>query len=63
MVITIGPERTYSLVRQALELMISNRTMATFSMNYRAHDQKIVSTFRNMLDMEIQYAGKDVANR
>jgi hypothetical protein len=52
-VFTIGPERTYSLVRQALELMISNRITAIFSMNSKAHDLKIVSTFENMFDLEI----------
>jgi hypothetical protein len=52
-VFTIGPERTYSLVRQALELMISNRITAIFSMNSKAHDPKIVSTFENMFDLEI----------
>src|SRR5207244_3243598 len=52
-VFTLGPERTYSLVRQALELMISNKITAIFSMNSKAHDPKIVSTFENMFDLEI----------
>jgi hypothetical protein len=52
-VFTLGPERTYSLVRQALELMISRKITAIFSMNSKAHDPKIVSTFQNMFDLEI----------
>jgi DcmR-like sensory protein len=52
-VFTLGPERTYSLVRQALELMISNKITAIFAMNSKAHDQKIQSTFENMFDLDI----------
>jgi DcmR-like sensory protein len=52
-VFTLGPERTYSLVRQALELMISDKITAIFSMNSKAHDQKTISTFENMFDLEI----------
>ncbi|TMI46195.1 hypothetical protein E6H22_07475 [Candidatus Bathyarchaeota archaeon] len=50
---TLGTERTYSLVRQALELMISDQITAIFSMNSKAHDQKIMSTFENMFDLEL----------
>lgn len=53
-VFTIGPERTYSLVRQALELMISDKITAVFCMNSKAHDPKIISTFENMFDIEIR---------
>jgi len=52
-VFTLGPERTYSLVRQALELMISNKITAIFAMNSKAHDQKTMSTFEGMFDLEI----------
>jgi len=52
-IFTLGPERTYSLVRQALELMISDKITAIFTMNSRAHDPKITSTFENMFDLEI----------
>jgi hypothetical protein len=52
-VFTLGPERTYSLVRQALELMISNKITAIFAMNSKAHDQKTMSSFENMFDLEI----------
>lgn len=59
-VFTLGPDRTYSLVRQSLELMISDRITAIFSMNYSAHDQKIMSTFENMFDLELVCkAGKE----
>jgi len=53
LVFTLGPERTYSLVRQALELMISDKITAIFSMNSKAHDQKVMSTFENMFDLEL----------
>jgi hypothetical protein len=52
-VFTLGAERTYSLVRQALELMISDKITAIFSINSQAHDQKIMSTFENMFDIEL----------
>ncbi|HVH14197.1 MAG TPA: hypothetical protein VNA15_00565, partial [Candidatus Angelobacter sp.] len=52
-VFTLGPDRTYSLVRQALELMISDKITAIFSMNSKAHDHKIMSTFENMFDLEL----------
>ena len=52
-IFTLGPERTYSLIRQALELMISDKITAIFWINSKAHDQKTMSTFENMFDMEI----------
>jgi len=50
-VFTLGPDRTYSLVRQALELMVSDKITAIFSMNSKAHDLKVMSTFENMFDL------------
>ena len=52
-IFTLGPERTYSLVRQALELMISSKITAIFALNSKAHDQKTMATFENMFDLEI----------
>lgn len=52
-IFTLGPERTYSLIRQSLELMISDRITAVFSINSLAHDQKITSSFENLFDMEL----------
>lgn len=52
-IFTLGPERTYSLVRQALELMVSDKITAIFAMNSKAHDRKVLSTFENMFDIEI----------
>jgi len=52
-IFTLGPERTYSLVRQALELMISDKITAIFALNSKAHDQKTMATFENMFDLEI----------
>ena len=60
-IFTLGPERTYSLVRQALELMISNKITAIFAMNSKAHDLKTMSTFESMFDIEIlDELGKEV---
>lgn len=60
-IFTLGPERTHSLVRQALELMISDKITAIFSINSKAHDQKVLSTFENMFDLELACeAGKSV---
>jgi len=33
--------------------MISDQITAIFSMNSKAHDQKIMSTFENMFDLEL----------
>ena len=52
---TIGPERANSLVRQALELMISDKITALFLINVGAHDQRTVLTFENLFDMELVY--------
>ncbi len=52
-IFTLGPDRTYSLVRQALELMISDKITAIFALNSKAHDQKTMATFENMFDLEI----------
>ncbi len=50
---TLGLDRTYSLVRQALELMVSDKVTAVFLLNAGAHDQKSVSTFESLFDMEL----------
>ncbi len=52
-IFTLGPERTYSLARQALELMISDKITAVFLMNAAAHDQKTLSMVENLFDIEI----------
>jgi hypothetical protein len=52
-IFTIGQDRSYSLVRQSLELMVSNRITAIFLLNSSAHDSKTVSTFENMFDIEL----------
>jgi hypothetical protein len=35
--------------------MVSNRITGFFSMNSKAHDQKVLSTFENMFDVEVIY--------
>jgi MEDS: MEthanogen/methylotroph, DcmR Sensory domain len=52
-VFTLGTERAYSFVRQALELMVSNRTTGIFLLNYPAHDAKTTSMFENLFDLEL----------
>ncbi len=50
---TLGPERAHSLVRQALELMVSDTITGVFLLNLGAHDQKTLSTFENLFDLEL----------
>jgi len=52
-IFTIGPDRTNSLVRQALELMISDKITGVFLINSFAHDSRTVSGFENMFDFEM----------
>jgi hypothetical protein len=52
-IFTVGTERAYSFVRQALELMVSNRITGVFLLNYPAHDAKTVSMFENLFDLEL----------
>jgi hypothetical protein len=52
-IFTLGQERTYSLVRQALELMASSKITAVFLLNVSAHDPKTVSTLEGLFDMEL----------
>ncbi len=48
-----GPDRAYSFVRQALELIISNKITAIFLLNAGAHDERTVLTFENLFDLEL----------
>jgi hypothetical protein len=52
---TLGPERSYSLVRQALELMVSDKVAAIFSANSKAHDQKTLSELEDLFDSQITF--------
>ncbi len=52
-IFTLGPDRTLSLVRQSLELMVSDKITAVFLLNVGAHDQKTISEFENLFDMEL----------
>ena len=54
MIFMLGQERAYGLVRQALELMISDRITAIFLLNLKAHDQKTISNFESLFDIEIE---------
>jgi len=52
-IFTLGTERAHSFVRQALELMVSNRITGVFLLNYPSHDVKTVSMFENLFDLEL----------
>ncbi len=52
-IFTLGQDRTQSLVRQSLELMISDKITAVFLVNLGAHDQKTISVFENFFDIEL----------
>jgi hypothetical protein len=52
-IFTVGVERAHSFIRQALELMVSNRITGVFLLNYPAHDGKTVSMFENLFDLEL----------
>jgi hypothetical protein len=52
-IFTLGTERAHSFVRQALELMASDRITGVFLLNYPAHDTKTVSMFENLFDLEL----------
>lgn len=52
-IFTMGVDKAQSFVRQSLELIISDKITAVYLMNPGAHDQKTVSTFENLFDMEI----------
>ena len=52
-IFTLGAERAHSFVRQALELMVSNRITGVFLLNYPSHDLKTVSMFENLFDLEL----------
>ncbi len=53
LVFTLGKDRAYSLVRQALELMASDNVTAVFLLNMKAHEPKTVSMFESLFDIEI----------
>jgi len=52
-IFTVGTERAHSFVRQALELMVSNKITGIFLLNYPAHEAKTVSMFENLFDLEL----------
>ncbi len=54
MVFMLGQERAYGLVRQALELIGSDKVTAIFLLNLKAHDHKTISNFESLFDIEIE---------
>jgi hypothetical protein len=54
MIFMLGQERAYGLVRQALELMVSDKVTAVFLLNLKAHDHTTISNFESLFDIEIE---------
>lgn len=52
-IFTLGPDKALSLVRQAMEMMISDKVTVVFLMNIAAHDPKITSTFESVFDLAV----------
>ncbi len=52
-VFTLGPDRALSLVRQSVELMISDKVTSVFLLNVSAHEPKTVSNFENIFDLTL----------
>ena len=50
---TLGLDRAYSMVKQAMEVMVSSNITAIFTINSKAHDQKSLATFENLFDVEL----------
>ncbi len=50
---TLGLDRAYSLVRQAIEVMVSNNITGIFTINSKAHEEKAIPTFEGLFDMEV----------
>ncbi len=56
-IFTLGQDKALSLVRQSLEMMISNKVTVVFLMNVAAHDQKTISTFESIFDLAVVCRG------
>jgi hypothetical protein len=52
-IFTLGPDKALSLVRQAMEFLISDKVTVVFLMNTAAHDPKTISTFESIFDLAI----------
>lgn len=58
LVLLIGFEKTYGFMRYAAEMLASPRVTALFLLNPTAHDQKVVSSLRDLFSNQVAY-GKD----
>jgi DNA-binding Lrp family transcriptional regulator len=52
---SLGPERTFTFLRHALQILSSERTTALFLLNTSAHDPKIVSRLRSVFYNQLVY--------
>jgi len=52
---SLGPERTFTFLRHALQTLSSERTTSLFLLNTSAHDPKIVSRLRSMFYDQLAY--------
>jgi len=52
---SLGPERTFTFLRHALQMLSSERTTSLFLFNTSAHDPKVVSRLRSMFYNQLVY--------
>jgi len=52
---TVGRERTFTFLRQALVMLSSEKTTSFFLLNTGAHDAEVVSQLRNLFSNQLAY--------
>jgi hypothetical protein len=52
---TIGRERTFTFLRQALDMLSSEKVTSLFLLNTGAHDTEVVSRLRNLFSNQLAY--------
>jgi hypothetical protein len=58
LIMSIGFEKTYRLIRYAIELLASPRITVLFLLNQTAHDPELVNGFRSLFSNQISYGKK-----
>jgi len=52
---TLGRERTFTFLRQALDMLSSEKTTSLFLLNTSAHETEVVSGLRNLFSNQLTY--------
>jgi len=52
---TVGRERTFTFLRQALDMLSSRKTTSLFLLNTSAHETEVVSRLRNFFSSQLAY--------